>query len=59
MLQLALLLSITFVFSGCLEGLWGREKGRRVEETGACCIHFLSDEQKTGEGRDAAVPSSM
>lgn len=58
MLQLALLLSITLVF-GCLEGLWGREKGRRVEETGACCIHFLSNERKTGEGRDAAVPSSM
>lgn len=59
MLQLALLLSISFVFPGCPEGLWGREKGRRVEEAGACCIHFLSDERKTGEGRDAAVPSSM
>lgn len=59
MLQLALLLSITFVFSGCLEGLWEREKGRRVEETGAYCIHFLSDEWKTGEGHDAAVPSSV
>lgn len=58
MLQLALLLSITFVF-GCLKGQWGREKGRRVEETGARCIHFLSDERKTGEGHDVAVPSSM
>lgn len=56
-LQLTFPLSIRSVLSGCPEGLWGIEKSRRVEETGACCVHFLSDEQKTSEGHDAAVPS--
>lgn len=52
-------LSIRSALSGCPEGLWGTEKGRRVEETGACCVRFLSDERKTGEGHNAAVLSSV
>lgn len=47
------------VLAACPEGLWGTEKGRGVEETGACCVRFLSDERKTSEGHDAAVPSSV
>ena len=58
-LRLSFPLSLRSVLSGCPEGLWGTEKGRRVEETGACFVHFLSDERKTGEGHDAAVPSSV
>lgn len=59
MLQMTFPLSIRSVWSGYPEGLWGTEKGRRVAETGACCVHFPSDERKTGEGHDAAAPSSV
>lgn len=59
MFQVTFPLSIRSVLSGCPEGLWGTEKGRRVEETGARCVRFLSDERKTGEGHGAAAPSSV